>query len=159
MDLGTAAAAWPEGYTIRVEPIRHRRRVRWVIGPVTDRTTPSSIQPARPHRKRVDMILQDHQQVTLTPTFVDAAGNTVPAPEAGALAWSSSDEGILTVQPQADGSAVVVTTGTLGTATVTLSDDLDGDGASDFVGSLAFDVVTGPVTGIQLSAGEPTERP
>lgn len=159
MDLGTAAAAWPEGYTIRVEPIRYRRRVRWVIGPVTERTTPSTIQPARSHRKRVGMILQDHQQVTLTPTFVDAAGNTVPAPAAGTLAWAVSDEAILAVDPQDDGSAVVRTTGTLGTATVTLSDDVDGDGVSDFVGSLAVDVVTGPVTGIQLAAGDPTERP
>jgi hypothetical protein len=159
MDLAAVASTWPDGYTIRVAPIRHRPRVRWIIGPVTDRTTPSNIQRARSHRKRVDMILQDHQQVTLTATFVDAAGNSAEAPAQGTLAWVSSDPAVLVVTDNGDGSALVATTGTLGTASVTLSDDLDGDGVSEFVGSLAFDVVTGPVTGINLVAGDPTERP
>lgn len=105
------------------------------------------------------MILQDHQQAVVRPRFLDAARNEVPAPGGDVLSWRSSDETILTVQDNGDGSATVVTTGTLGTASVTLSDDETGDGQPEFIGSLAIDVVTGPVTAIELVAGEPTERP
>lgn len=105
------------------------------------------------------MILQDHQQVTLTPEFVDAAGNVVTGPAAGVLAWSTSDPAIITVTDNGDGSATAVTTGTLGTATVTLSDDTDADGTPNFLGSIALDVVTGAVTGINLVPGTPVERP
>ena len=105
------------------------------------------------------MILKDHQQTVVRPRFVDAAENEVPAPGADVLTWRSSDESILTVTDNGDGTATVATTGTLGTASVTLSDDETGDGQPEFIGSLAVDVVTGPVTGIEVTADAPTERP
>ena len=105
------------------------------------------------------MILTDSQQVTLSATFVDRAGNTVPAPDAGTLAWSSSDEAVVTVTDNGDGTALAVTTGTLGSVLITLTDDLDGDTVPEFLGSIAIDVVTGAVTGIVITPGAPTEKP
>jgi hypothetical protein len=103
------------------------------------------------------MQLLDSQQVTLSVSGVDAAGNPVPVSATG-LSFSVDDESILTLTDNGDGSALVVTTGSLGTATVTVSDDPDGDGTVNFQGSLAIDVVTGDVTEIVINAGEPSSR-
>jgi hypothetical protein len=103
------------------------------------------------------MQLLDSQQVTLSVSGVDAAGNPVPIQPTG-LSFSVDDPAILNLTDNGDGTALVVTTGTLGTATVTVNDDPDGDGTVNFQGSLAIDVVTGDVTEIVVSAGEPTSR-
>lgn len=102
------------------------------------------------------MQLQDDQQVTLSVSATDAAGN--PVVDAGTLSFSVDDDSILTLTDNGDGTALVVTTGTLGTATVTVSDDEDADGNADFQGSLAIDVVTGTVTEITITPGEPSSR-
>jgi hypothetical protein len=105
----------------------------------------------------VSVQLQDNQEVDLTADVRSAAGN--PA-EAASLTWSSSDESVLTVQTGDDSSKVtVVTTGTIGVATVVVSDDEDGDpSTAEFLGSLSIEVVSGPVASISVSAGEPREK-
>lgn len=103
------------------------------------------------------MQLLDSQQVVLSLAAEDKEGNQVPVP--GTLAWSVSDESIATLEDNGDGTQTLVTTGTLGTVAVSVTDDVDGDGTGDFAGSLAVDVVAGPVNEIVVSAGEPTDRP
>lgn len=102
------------------------------------------------------MQLLDSQQVLLSVAGKDRAGNEVPVP--GALVWSVSDPAIAGLLDNGDGTQTLVTTGVLGTVTVTVSDDVEGDGNVDFQGSLAVDVVAGPVAEIVLSAAEPTDR-
>jgi hypothetical protein len=101
--------------------------------------------------------LLDSQQAVLSVSGLDAVGNPVSVPSTG-LSFSVDDESILTLTDNGDGTALVVTTGTLGTATVTVNDDPDGDGTVNFQGSLAIDVVSGEVTEISVALGEPTSR-
>lgn len=102
------------------------------------------------------MNLIDNQQVVLSAQATDDQGNAVPNP--GVLSAVSSDESVITVTDNGDGTFTAVTTGVLGAATVTVSDDVDADGFGDFVGSLAFDVVAGNVAAIAVTAGTPTTR-
>jgi hypothetical protein len=102
------------------------------------------------------MQLQDDQQVTLSVSATDDAGNVVV--DAGTLSFSVDDDTILTLTDNGDGTALVVTTGAVGTATVTVTDDEDADGNPDFQGSLAIDVVTGAVAEISITAGTPSSR-
>lgn len=100
--------------------------------------------------------LRDNQEVDLTVQARDAAGNVVSNP--GTLTWTIDNSDVLTllVDPNDPAKAVVRTTGALGVATVIVSDDLDGDpSTAEAVGSLSFEVVTGPVTQITVTAGEP----
>jgi hypothetical protein len=103
------------------------------------------------------MQLLDSQQVTLSVSGQDAAGNAVPI-GSGVLSFVVDDDTILTVTDNGDGTALAVTTGVLGTATITVSDDTDGDAEPNFLGSLAVDVVAGDVTEIVINTGEPTSR-
>jgi hypothetical protein len=110
-------------------------------------------------RSTVSVQLQDNQEVDLTATAQDAAGNAVANP--GTLTWSVDDSTVLTVTvSEADQAVVTVsTTGKLGVATVTVNDDLDGDPTTaEAVGSLSFEVVTGPVTQITVGVGAVRER-
>lgn len=103
--------------------------------------------------------LQDNQETDLTVTARDAAGNTVANP--GALTWTVDSDTVLalTVDPTDQAKATVSATGQLGVGTVTVSDDTDGDPTTaEALGSLSFEVVTGPVTQISVQAG-PSPRP
>lgn len=111
-------------------------------------------------RAAVSVQLQDDQEVDLAVEARDGAGNVVPNP--GQLTWSvdKSDVLVLTTDPNDQAKAVITTTGALGVATVTVTDDLDGDpSTAEAVGSLSVEVVTGPVTQIVVTAGEPRKRP
>lgn len=104
--------------------------------------------------------LRDDQEVDLTVEARDAAGNVVANP--GTLTWTVDQATTLTltVDPDDAAKATVTTTGLLGVATVTVSDDLDGDPTTaEAVGSLSFEVVAGAVTQITVAAGEPRSRP
>lgn len=79
----------------------------------------------------MDLLLKDDQQIAVSVAPVDAAGN--PATLDGTPTYVSSDPTVLTVvQPSTDpafasdpNSADLVTTGTLGGATVTITADAD----------------------------------
>jgi hypothetical protein len=84
-----------------------------------------------------NFVLTDSQKVQLTISPVTAAGN--PAKVDGIPEWGSSDDTILTVEPAADGlSCEAITTGTLGSAQVNVSADVDlGEGVETLTGALA----------------------
>lgn len=105
------------------------------------------------------MQVTDTQQVALAVSWLDRLGNPIPNPDGDILTWATSDATIVQVTDNGDGTAMAVTTGTVGSVVVTASDDLDADGNPDFLGSLAIDVVSGPVAEVQVVAGAVTERP
>lgn len=155
--------------TTIIEPVGRPRangRFRWQIGAVTARRTPPNPHPpaaGRPVRRYKpylgdSMLLRDDQQVSLSVSPVDQAGNAVPVDSIGRITFEVDDNAVLTLTDNGDGTATVVTTGTLGTAVVTAKNDHDDDGTVDFQGSLAFDVVTGEVFSIAVNASEPTTR-
>lgn len=145
-----------------------RAGVRWKIGPVVDihpQHIPDDQTDAQPaHREHhegkvdVEMLLQDNQQVALSVTTEDAAGN--PSTDTGSLVFSVDDSSILTLTDNGDGTATVAATGKVGTAVVTVSDqeaaNADGSAGADFLGSLSINVVGGPTTQIVIVAGTPT---
>lgn len=104
------------------------------------------------------MQLTADQQVALTITGEDAYGN--PVDISGDTVWSSSDESIVTVEPDTGDPtrAVAVAVGPAGTAAITVSNDVNADGSGDFQGSLAIDVVAGDIAEIVISTGEPTDK-
>lgn len=107
----------------------------------------------------VSVQLQDDQEVDLAVVATDAAGNVVPNP--GTLTWTVDSTDVLTLalDPSDQAKATAVTTGKVGVATVTVSDDLDGNPATaEAVGSLSFEVVAGAVTQIQVTAGTPRTK-
>jgi len=104
------------------------------------------------------MLLKADQKVALAVTFTDRAGNVLDKDAVGTLVAVSSDDSVLTVTDNGDGTFEAVTVGPLGTATVTVSNDTDVDGVPDYVGSLAFDVVEGDVFAIAIGTGVPVSR-
>lgn len=97
--------------------------------------------------------LNDIQQVDLTISGVDAAGN--PAVIKGAT-WATSDPGILTVKPNTDGTVcTVVTTGKLGRGQVTVT----AQGPRGQVkGILEVEVIGSDAVAITVSPGKPADR-
>ena len=104
------------------------------------------------------MQLTADQQVELSISGEDRYGN--PVDISGDLAWSSSDPSIVIVEAnEGDNSkAIAKAVGPVGTAAVTVSNDVDQDGTGDFQGSLAIDVVAGDITEIVITPGEPTDK-
>ena len=137
----------------------------WTIGPVTEKThenTPqrASIPATRLHIEGITTVqLLATQQVQLSISGADKYGN--PVDITGDTTWESSDITILTVENVAtdNTSCTAVTTGQVGTASVTVTNDVNKDGTGDFIGSLAFDVVAGPMAEIEVTAGTPTDKP
>ena len=162
-----AACGWAgfEAHLTVTPSARSRRRARFTIGPVIERppghTPPPSVAASPPHRDRkaIDVNLLDSQQAVLRVTGFDKEGNPVDPTALGALTWTSSDPSVLTLTDNGDGTQTAVTTGVLGDAQVTVTDDVNGDGTGEFTGSLAFVVTAGPVAEITVTAGVPTDRP
>lgn len=102
--------------------------------------------------------LTDSQQCKLAIKPTDKAGNVAPID--GAPDWRSSNSEVVTVTPSADGlSADVVTTGALGTATVSVSADADlGEGTKQISGSIDIEVGAGEAVTVEVTAGTPEEK-
>jgi hypothetical protein len=138
---------------------------RWRIGPVQPKTfIPVPLfrrgTPRTPATGNEDITVQltADQQVDLSITGQDRYGN--PVDISGDTAWLSSDESIISVTPGADSShATAVAVGPTGTASVTVTNDVNQDGTGDFQGSLAIDVVAGDIAEIEVQAGTPTDKP
>lgn len=131
----------------------------WRIGPVRAKThQPKPGPPGTPaSNEEITVQLTADQQVTLTISGQDAYGNQVDI--SGDVVWSSSDESIVSVTQEANDQATAVAVGPIGTAAVTVSNDVNADGGGDFQGSVAIDVVAGDMAEIAISAGEPTAKP
>jgi hypothetical protein len=97
------------------------------------------------------------QQVDLFISGEDAYGN--PVEITGDTVWKSSDEAIIAVTSSAPDSATAVAVGPAGTASVTVTNDVNQDGTGDFIGSLAIDVVAGDMAEIVIQAGTPEDKP
>lgn len=114
----------------------------------------------------LEMRLLDNQQVTITVAEEDAFGDPVPDDKRGQLTATSSDENVVTVQP-VDGQPgqflVRAVDGADGvSASVLVSDDVNGDGTGDFQGSIDFDLVDhrrGQVSQLVVAAGTPEDKP
>lgn len=100
------------------------------------------------------MQLLDSQQVTLSVTGKDKAGLQA-ALDPASLEWSVSDEAVATLTSNTDGTALLVAE-ELGSVVVTV--DYKGADGTDFKGSLAVDVVGGPVTEIDVVADAPVDK-
>jgi hypothetical protein len=145
---------------------RHQKFIRWTIGPVKtklDKTpfTPNS-KPNIRFNRRIAMakfVLTDAQEVTLSVSFVDKAGN--PAPVDGAPVWAVSDATLFAITPAADGlSAVVSANGPLGSGQVSVSADADtGAGVTTIAGTLDIDVLASAAVSPVITAGVATAKP
>jgi hypothetical protein len=94
--------------------------------------------------------LTDSQQVHLTLAEKDKAGN--PVSPSTVPVWLSSNTDVVTLSVAADGlSADAVTTGAIGSATISASSD-------NLTGTLDVTVVPGAAVTIELDAGTPTEK-
>lgn len=105
------------------------------------------------------IVLPDDKQIRLAIRPLDRAGQ--PARVDGVPSWTSSDESVLTVHPEADGmAALCVTVGPVGTAAVKVTADADlGTGVENLEETADFTVVGGRAASLGLSAGQPEDRP
>lgn len=105
--------------------------------------------------------IQDSQALPLSVQPKDAQGNPTTA---ASLSWSVSDESIATLvddpnDPNTKYLVPAAGAGHLGTVTATVSDDEDGDpSTAEFLGSIAVDVVSGPVNEIDVIAGAAVDK-
>lgn len=103
------------------------------------------------------MQLTADQQVELSISGEDAYGN--PVEITGNTAWSSSDESIVAVTMTDSSHATAAAVGPVGSAAVTVTNDVNNDGTGDYIGSLSLNVVAGQMKDIAITAGTPTDKP
>lgn len=139
-------------------------KLQWHIGPVTDKTyRPVPIvrrdKERTPATGREDIIMQltADQQVDLSISGQDAYGN--PVEITGDTTWTSSDETIVSLTVHDSAHATAVAVGPVGSAAVSVTNDVNNDGSGDYFGSLAVSVVAGQMTEIVIEAGTPTDKP
>lgn len=135
-------------------------RWKWHIGPVNPKQHQSGPgMPGSPATGNEDaeMQLTADQQVSLSITGEDAYHN--PVPITGNTTWRSSDESIVSVVMTDSSHAIAAAVGPVGSAAVTVTNDVDNDGTGDYIGSLAFNVVAGVMTDIAIVAGTPEAKP
>jgi hypothetical protein len=103
----------------------------------------------------VSFTLKDNQEATFQLVGTDAGGNDTPF--TGTPKFSVDDPSILTLVDNGDGKGTVSAAGKVGTGTLSVTDaETDGQ---NFIGSVAIDVVAGPVTAISINLGTPTDKP
>jgi len=153
------------GYTSRTKTLTVSSPVapiHWRIGIVSQKTNQPEPGPKGTSGPGSEITVQltADQQVNLSITGEDKYGN--PVDISGDVLWRSSDESIIVVQPQAgapgSASAVAAAVGPVGTAAVTVTNDVNSDGTGDFIGSLAIDVVAGNIAEITVNEGEITNK-
>ena len=103
------------------------------------------------------MQLTADQQVDLSITGEDAYGN--PVTITGNTQWASSDTSIVTLTMSAPSPATAGAVGPVGSAAITVTNDVNQDGTGDYIGNLAIDVVAGVMTEIAVVADTPTDKP
>ncbi len=132
---------------------------RWRVGPVRAKTIVPAPQgfTLTADRQEITVQLTADQQVALSITGQDDYGN--PVDITGDVVWLSSDETIVRVDQEDAQHATAVAVGPVGTAAVTVTNDVNQDGTGDFQGSLAIDVVAGDITEIAIIPGDPTDKP
>ena len=159
-------SGYPYGYDVHthteVVPKPAPVRLHWRIGPITAKTTtpaPSTSSRGPAAESEITVQLTADQQVALSITGEDRYDN--PVDISGETVWTSSDESIIVVTVDAADSnkATAVAVGPAGTASVTVSNDVNSDGTGDYQGSLAIDVVAGDIAEIVIVEGDVTDKP
>jgi hypothetical protein len=153
-------APWGYDEWTHTEVVPKPSPYRWRIGPVSDKTfvPPAQGIEIQPNtQEELTMQLTADQQVELSITGEDAYGNQVEI--TGDTEWRSSDESILRVDSTDPSTAIAVAVGPVGSASVTVTNDVDNDGTGDFIGSLAIDVVAGRMAEIEIAASDPMDKP
>ena len=132
---------------------------RWRIGPISRKQTqpPPGLPGTPATESEIIVQLTADQQVELTIQGQDRYGN--PVDITGDTVWTSSDESIVQVTSDDPMRATATAVGPIGTAAVTVSNDVNQDGTGDFQGSLAIDVVAGDIAEIEIQAAVPTDKP
>lgn len=104
-------------------------------------------------------LLGDNQQVELTVTYVDEAGNPGVVDEPPV--WETSNAALLTVVESDDGlSATVSAVGPLGSAQVSVTADADlGSGVTEIIGTLDVEVVGSEAVSAVIQPGTPEHKP
>jgi|SRR5215208_2651826 len=107
--------------------------------------------------QRIEATINDHQVIELSITPKDRDGDVVDVEN---VTWASSDEGVARLEPSADGlKCVAVSTGQVGTATVSCTADADlGDGIEPITQECELTVVQSNAQSLNMSAGVPAER-
>lgn len=141
--------------TPRSAPVTYTWYIK--IGPKQDFQPPENPVKRPFSKSEVTVQLTADQQVELSISGEDKYGN--PVDISGDVVWVSSDESIIAVTNSAPDKATASAVGPAGTASVTVTNDVDRDGTGDFMGSIAIDVVAGAIAEIAISAGEPTQKP
>jgi hypothetical protein len=156
-----APYGWDKYTHVEVIPKPPPLMLHWRLRVTRKTIEPTAGPPGTPAtgHEEITMQLTADQQVELSISGEDAYGN--PVDISGDLAWTSSDESIVVVQPGSGDAtkAVAFAVGPTGTAAVTVSNDVDSDGTGDFQGSLAIDVVAGDITEIVITPGTPEDKP
>lgn len=101
--------------------------------------------------------IRDSEQVALSVEALDSEGNEAAA----TVAWSSSDDSIVSITDLGLGRVLAVASpgsAGLGTATITatVTDTSDGD---THVGTLEIEVVAGDAVTVNVLAGDPEPKP
>jgi len=158
---------YPYGYDVHthteVVPKPPPFRLHWRIGPVgpkpSDYSPPPPTGRVRAAESEITVQLTADQQVALSISGEDRYDN--PVNITGDIIWVSSDDTIIsvTVDPEDNTKATATAVGPTGTASVTVSNDVNQDGTGDFQGSLAIDVVAGQIAEIVIVEGEITDKP
>jgi hypothetical protein len=133
--------------------------LHWTIGPVRSKTNqPAPGTGTGPFTEsEITVQLTADQQVALSIRGEDKYDN--PVEITGDTAWTSSDESIIAIQDADIDSCVAVAVGPVGTASVTVTNDVNRDGTGDFMGSLAIDVVAGDIAEVVIVEGTPEDKP
>lgn len=143
------------------EVVPKRAPLRWILGPVRPKMfQPIPGLPGNPvTESELVMQLTADQQCDLSISGEDRYGN--PVDISGETVWTSSDESIVAVLvDDADPHhATAVAVGPIGTAAVTVSNDVNADGTGDYQGSIAIDVVAGEIAEIAVTASAATDKP
>lgn len=101
-------------------------------------------------------ILTDSQKVDLALKAKTKAGNPTTLEN---VVWATSDDTVATVESTGDLTAVVKTTGKLGTAQISIKADAKlGEGEKELTGTFDLEVVPGDAATIEVSAGEAAEN-
>jgi len=152
---------WQGHIEVIPKPAPDTFTILWRVGPVRAKTTqpqssPRAAEPL-PSERQFTLQLTADQQVDLSISGQDKYGN--PVAITGDVVWVSSDESIVSVTSDSPEAATAVAVGPVGTAAVTVTNDVDRDGTGDFMGSIAIDVVAGDLAEIEVAAGVPVDKP
>ena len=135
---------------------------RFLEGPVflvltTDSITYEQAEPEGPGqttvRNGVMVQLTDIQQVQLQVAEQDTKSQPVTT---DALAWSVDDANVIAITVSADTQSCLCVAGTVGTATVTVTDN---SVSPALTGTESFTVVSSAATSLVINAGTPEDQP